>query len=46
MMGGTTTSWSTDGAAKVGEGQVETAPGARLPEGAEAGSHQQRLIHS
>lgn len=40
LMGGTTTSWSTDGAAKVGEGQVETAPGAGLHKGARAGSHQ------
>ena len=26
LMGGTTTSWSTDGAAKVGENQVDTEP--------------------
>lgn len=45
LMGGTT-SWSTDGAAKVGEGQVETGLGAGLPEGARAGRYQQRLMHS
>lgn len=33
LMGGTTTSWSTNGAAKVGEGQIETAPGQGCPKG-------------
>lgn len=46
LMGGTTTSWITDGAAKVGEGQMETGLGAGLPKGARAGRYQQRLMHS